>query len=610
MWGVIRQFAGFLRPSGWRFTAFLLSALIEIIVLALAPLSFKFMIDEAIEPNNIHAFWLILAVLGIAGTLGVSCGWLSDRILAKISAMAQQKIRLQLFKRIQRLDTRSSASGANNEIVTRFTVDLPAVDAAMISILTIGLQSLVIIVISTAVLFTLQWGMALVIMAGASIIYLAPYLLGSRARAAFADYRNGLDKMAGDVQESLEGRNVIQGFSLQKSFISRFEERLSSLFISQYRKNKVSAAFDRLPIVSLLAVNFTIIGFGSYLALNGSITLGALVAFFTIYTSMGNSVYNLTAILPSFANAQVSLERLSKLLDDKQSVLGKTEDAIPVTVGELNREGFVENVTETANNRAGQAVVLTQPPFLKADKLRFSYHPGEPVLDGLTFTIPAGTMAAFVGPSGSGKSTILHMLLGLLQQQSGSLTLDQVEFSRIDGEAMRQSVGVVFQESYLFRGTLLYNLKLGKPEATLDEVIEAAQQADIHEFITRLPQGYETLVEEAGSNLSGGQKQRIALARALLRKPPLLLLDEITASLDPISEAAVTSTIRKLTGRHTIIIVSHRLSTIAGADQIFVLKAGRISESGSHLELLKNNGLYASMWSQQMEQANASKAVR
>lgn len=593
MWGVIRQLAGFLRPSGWRFAAFLLSALIEIIVLALAPLSFKFMIDEAIEPNNIDAFWLILAVLGIAGTLGVSCGWLSDRILAKISAMVQQKLRLQLFKRIQRMNIRPGASGTNNEIATRFTVDLPAVDAAMISILTIGLQSLVIIVVSTAVLFTLQWGMALVIVAGASIIYLAPYLLGSRARAAFADYRNGLDKMAGDVQESLEGRNVIQGFSLQTSFISRFEERLSSLFISQYRKNKVSAAFDRLPIVSLLAVNFTIIGFGSYLALNGSITLGALVAFFTIYTSMGNSVYNLTAILPSFASAQVSLDRLSKLLDEKP-----------------DQVDFAANVTETANSGAGQAVVLTQPPFLKADELRFSYHTGEPVLDDLSFTIPAGTTAAFVGPSGSGKSTILHMLLGLLQQQSGSLTLDQVEFSRIDGEAMRQSIGVVFQDSYLFRGTLLYNLKLGKPEATFDEVIEAAQQADIHEFISRLPQGYGTLVEEAGSNLSGGQKQRIALARALLRKPPLLLLDEITASLDPISEAAVTRTIRKLTGQLTIIIVSHRLSTIAGADQIFVLKAGRISESGSHSELLKNNGLYASMWSQQMEQANASKAVR
>lgn len=642
MWGVIRQLAGFLRPCGWRFVLFFLTASVELTVLALAPLSFKFMIDEAIDPNNASAFWLILAVLGIGGIVGVGCGFLSDRLLAKMSAIVQRELRLKMFKQIQRLDTRSEAAGHKNEIVSRFTLDLPAIDGAMMSILTIGLQSLAVITISAAILFTLQWSMALIILAGASVIYLAPYLLGGRARAAFADYRKGLDGMAGDVQESLNGRMIIQGFGLQATFIGRFEARLKSLFVSHYHNNKMAASLDRLPITSLLAVNFTIIGFGSYLALNGHISLGALVAFFTIYTSMGNSVYNLTAILPSFASARVSLDRLSALLLEEEDVRGtevggsgnsgnglnREVRAAAYTAGEqlaaasavaastVNTEAeartrYASNVVEPgADCRAGaQRRGFLRSPSIKADQLRYAYNPGKPVIDGISFAIPAGTTAAFVGPSGSGKSTVLLLLLGLLRAQSGSLTMDRERLSCIDEELFRQSIGVVFQDSFLFRGTLLYNLKLGKPDASLDEVIEAARQADIHEFIAQLPHGYETVVEEDGGNFSGGQKQRIALARALIRKPSLLLLDEMTASLDPLAEAAVLKTIRKLAGQQTMVIVSHRLATIAGADQIFVLENGQIVERGRHEELLERNKLYASMWVRQTEGTESRKYV-
>lgn len=618
MWEVIRQLAAFLRPCSWRFVLFLLAAMVELTVLALAPLSFKFMIDEAITPNDARAFWLILAVLGIAGIIGMSCGWLSDRLLAKMSAIVQQNLRLKMFKRIQQLDSRLSASAHKNEIVSRFTVDLPAIDGAIMAILTIGLQSLAVITISAAILFTLQWGMALVILAGASMIYLAPYLLEGKARSAFSDYRQGLDDMAGDVQESLQGRMVIQGFSLQSSFIARFEGRLQSFFVSHYRKNKMAASLDRLPIISLLAVNFTIIGFGSYLALNGSISLGALVAFFTIYTSMGNSVYNLTAILPSFANARVSLERLSALLEEEKEESALADKLPPSGHSAAKADDTSQRAADEAGPRTSADAAYAQPggalrmrhsPTIQAAQLRYGYSPEKPVLDGVSFTIPAGTTAAFVGPSGSGKSTVLQLLLGLLHAQSGSLTLDQAELGSIGKEAFRQNIGVVFQESFLFRGTLLYNLKLGKPDASLGEVMEAARQADIHEFITGLPQGYETQVEEDGGNLSGGQKQRIALARALLRKPSLLLLDEITASLDPLSEAAVMRTIRKLDGRQTMVIVTHRLASITGVDQIFVLDGGQIVERGRHEELLQGDGLYASMWEQQHEESTPREAL-
>lgn len=570
MWGVIRQLFSFLRPCRGLAVLFLLAAAIEMAVISLAPLSFKFMIDQAIEPRDRGAFFLILVILGTAGVFGVLAGLASDRMLARMGAMVQQNLRLRLFSRMQRLDIDRFQSSRSGEHISRFTVDLPAIEDAMVSILTIGLQSFAVITVSAGILFTLQWSMALVILAGASLIYIVPYLMGNRARAAFSDYRSDLEGMAADVQENVRGQMVVQGFSLQNAAIRKFEDRLKQLFVSHYRKNTMVASLDRLPMISLLLVNFTIIGFGSYLALTERITLGALVAFFTIYTSMGNAVYNLTAILPSFASARVSLDRITELLQQPEKDNGENTGA-----------------------------PLTRNPEIRADKLVFGYPGKEPVLREVSFTVEAGSTVAFVGPSGSGKSTLLQLLLGLRKPSGGRLAIDGADLAAWNGESYRESIGTVFQDSFLFRGTLLDNIRIGKPEASLQEVTEAARQADIHEYISRLPDGYETQVLEDGSNLSGGQKQRIAIARALLRNPCLLLFDEVTSALDPISEAAVSQTIRKLSKQRTVVIVSHRLSAIAGADQIFVMQEGRLVESGRHIELLEKRGLYSTMWERQ-----------
>lgn len=570
MWGVIRQLFSFLRPCRGLAVLFLFAAAIEMTVISLAPLSFKFMIDQAIEPRDRSAFFLILVILGTAGVFGVLAGLASDRMLARMGAMVQQNLRLRLFSRMQRLDIDRFQSSRSGEHISRFTVDLPAIEDAMVSILTIGLQSFAVITISTGILFTLQWSMALVILAGASLIYIVPYLMGNRARAAFSDYRSDLEGMAADVQENVRGQMVVQGFSLQNAAIRKFEDRLKQLFVSHYRKNTMVASLDRLPMISLLLVNFTIIGFGSYLALTERITLGALVAFFTIYTSMGNAVYNLTAILPSFASARVSLDRITELLQHPEKDNGENTGA-----------------------------PLTRNPEIRADKLVFGYPGKEPVLREVSFTVEAGSTVAFVGPSGSGKSTLLQLLLGLRKPSGGRLAIDGADLAAWNGESYRESIGTVFQDSFLFRGTLLDNIRIGKPEASLQEVAEAARQADIHEYISRLPDGYETQVLEDGSNLSGGQKQRIAIARGLLRNPSLLLFDEVTSALDPISEAAVSQTIRKLSKQRTVVIVSHRLSAIAGADQIFVMQEGRLVESGRHIELLEKRGLYSTMWERQ-----------
>lgn len=564
---VIRQMLVFLRPCRGVAFLFLFVFAIENIVISLAPLSFQFIIDYAIVPRDQAAFTLMMIVLSTAGIVGVCAGLVSDRLLARISAVVIRNLRERLFMGMQRLDLERYGANRTGEHVARFTVDLPAIESAMTMLMTIGLQSLIVVSFSTAILFTLQWSMALVILAGACLIYVGPFLLGKRADTAFTAYRNDVDRMAGDVQENARGQMVIQGFSLQNEAIRRFTVGLQQLFQSHYRKNVMSASLDRLPMISLLMVNFTMIGFGSYLALTERITLGALVAFFTIYTSMGNAVYNLTAVVPSFTDAKVSLERILELL----------------------------NQPPPKDEEQSKVPLLSHCPEIVADKLIFGYPGQEPLLQEVSFTIEAGSSVAFIGPSGSGKSTLLHLVMGLRQPLGGRITIDGDDLSSLNNEAYRKCIGAVFQESFLFRGSVLDNIRIAKPEATLQEVIEAAEQADIHEFIASLPNGYDTVVSEDGGNLSGGQKQRIAIARALVRRPSLLLLDEVTSALDPISEAAVNATIKKLSGSRTVVIVTHRLEAITGVDQIFVMNEGRLMESGLHSELMNKDGLYKFM---------------
>ncbi|MCU6708685.1 ABC transporter ATP-binding protein/permease [Paenibacillus sp. J5C_2022] len=572
MLAVIGKLWSFMQSCRSRVALFLLAAAVEMTVLALAPLSFKFIIDRAIIPGDREVFALILLIIGTVGIFGIAAGVVGDRLLAGINAAVQQRLRMRLFSAMQRMGTERFQATPSGEHVSRFSVDLPAIEGAMTSMMTIGLQSLSVVAMSAVVLFSLQWSMALIILLGAALIYLGPQLLERRARSAFAAYREEFGEMTADVGESVRGHAIIQGFSLQQTVMVRFADRLRGLFVSHYRRNAASATLDRVPMVSLLLMNFGIIGFGSYLALTQVITLGDLVAFFTIYTSMGNAVYNLTAVLPSVVDARVSLDRVTELLDMQEVEGGGLQTVLPLQTG----------------------------PKLRMDSLSYAYSDGREALKRVSLTIEAGSTVAFVGPSGSGKSTLLQLLLGLREPSEGTLLLNEADLRALDGELYRSCIGAVFQEPFLFRGTLLDNIRIGKPDSSMEEVAAAAQQADIASYIEALPDGYMTKVSEDGGNLSGGQKQRIALARALLRNPALLLLDEVTSALDPLSEAAVGRTISKLSrGKRTIVIVSHRLATIANADRIFVLRDGEVAEWGTHDELRKKRGLYDQMWEQQ-----------
>lgn len=568
---VLKNLFHYMRPYKLLSALFFFTLLLDLAFVSLAPLSFKIIIDKAIEPKDMDYFLFVMIVLGISGVVCLSAGVFSDFALAKLNTRVQDNLRKKLFAHLQRVHIGFFQQSRSGDLVSYFSVDLPAIERAMSIILTTGIQSLTVVLISMIVLFYLEWSMALIILVGALVIMAGPYLLSRRAQAINADYKEQLSAMTSEVHENMKAQKVIKGFNLQSAMIHKFNDRLKSLFVSSYHKNVMNAQLERIPMISLLLINFSIIGFGSYLALKGHITVGSLVAFFTMYTSMGNAVFNLTFTLPVFTDAQVSIERIQKLLDEPEEPAGGS----------------------------ASAQLDSKRPAIDVDHVTFGYRKDQPVLKEVSLHIPAGSTAAFVGSSGSGKSTMVQLLLGFYEPDKGHIQINNASLDALNRATYRDRIGVVFQDNFLFHGTLLENIRLSKPDATREEIMEAAKKAEIHDTIMSFPDGYDTMVLDEGSNFSGGQRQRLAIARAILRDPSLLLLDEATSALDPISEASINQTFEELSHNRTVVTVTHRLASITGADQIFVFDQGKLVDSGSHVQMLERGGFYKMLWEKQ-----------
>lgn len=569
---VIKSLLSYLRSYKLLTSLFLLALLFDLTFISLAPLSFTFIIDKAVEPRDLDYFFFILKVLVSTGVICIGMGILSDYALARLHTRVQEDLHKRVFEHIQHLPISYFQKNRSGDLVAFFSVDLPAIGRVMNVLLTTGIQSFFVVIVSTVVLFYLQWSMAVLILVGALVIFIGPYLFGPRARKANEDDLQQFTHMTSELQENMKAQNVIKGYHLQAAMIEKFSSRLQLLSATGYHRQLVNQQLERIPLISLLFINLTIIGLGSYLALTGKITVGALVAFFTMYTSMGNSVFGLTFIIPAFTEARVSMERIADLLAQ-------------------SREASGELIPFSSENQCQADVHV--------DHVTFGYEAKQPVLKEVSLHIPSGSRAAFVGSSGSGKSTMLQLLLGFYDPQLGQVKINGVSLADWNRGAFRERIGVVFQDNFLFHGSIYDNIRISRPQATREEVIAAAKKAEIHDFVSSLPEGYETMVLDEGSNFSGGQRQRIAIARAILRDPPILLLDEATSALDPISEASINRTFEDLAKGRTVISVTHRLAAIAGYDQIFVFDQGKLVDQGSHQEMLDSGGFYKALWEKQ-----------
>jgi ATP-binding cassette subfamily B protein len=401
------------------------------------------------------------------------------------------------------------------------------------------------------------------------VLFVVVYSYTRRIKKASRAVRKKEGEMVSVMQEVLSSIRVVKAFAREEYEERRLEEEsLESVEIAM-RARSLKAKLS--PLVGLIVAVGTamVLWFGGRMALSGpGLSAGSLVVFIMYLTKMYKPMQELSKMTDTYSKASIGYERIQEVID--------TDGEIKDLPGARPARRFKGNI--------------------EFDKVNFAYYPDRPILRDLSFKIEAGQVAALVGPTGAGKSTIISLISRFYDPISGVVKIDGQDIRGFQQKSLRQQMSFVLQETLLFHGTIWYNIAYGKPDATRREILRAAEMANAQEFIDQLPEGYNTMVGERGVTLSGGQRQRIAIARAIIRNTPILILDEPSSGLDAVSEKLVFEALDRLMEGRTSIVIAHRLSTIRRANVIFVVQDGTIVESGKHEELLNSGGLYSELY--------------
>ncbi|MGB8860787.1 MAG: ATP-binding cassette domain-containing protein [Ilumatobacteraceae bacterium] len=564
-----------LRPYKWRQLEVFGYMLFSLAFGAAYPFVSRALIDTAIPSGEWAQVFTLLLVLGGAFVVSVVASIRESYQSTHISGAVVNDLRSQIYDRVQDLPMSWFASRSQGEVLSRLFSDVGAVQSSLTQAIGTGIFQTLSLVVSSVILMTLEWRLGLIVLLGAPLVALIYRSMSEGARAKSMTVHEDSSTMFTIAAENYQAQTVVKVFDLGDHERSRFQRASDRLFRSQKRMALYSELFGASVNVFVTVLRLVVMGVGAWMIFDGSFSIGGLVAFLGVVGEVLGPVTGLVGLGQSFQEASGALTR-------------------------------VQEIRGLQPERPDDPQRLQLAPFADRIELRdvsFLYNGRHLALDGIDLTIRAGERVAFVGRSGSGKSTLMRLLMRLDEPTSGSLRVDGVELGTTRLRDWRSQLGVVMQESFLFDVTLQENIALGMPGATDEAVRQAARTAEVDEFVSRLPRGYETMVGERGGALSGGQRQRVAIARALVRDPRVLLLDEATSALDPQTERQIAATLARA-GRHrTTIAVTHRLAAVADFDTIVVIDAGRIVERGAHGALLALGGVYAGLWAEQQTMA-------
>lgn len=529
---------------------------------------FKIVIDDMLIPHRLDLFLPIaLAYVGLtllSGVLGfarrVISTWVSERFLLIL--------RSDVFRHIQGLSLGFFERRRLGDVLSRVTGDVDAVETFLLSGIVNALGQVARLGIYVGLLLVLRWELTLVALVAAPLFFLTARRFAKLIRAASRERRRRSGSISAVAEETLGNIALVQAYNRQDWEHARFQRESVGRYHAAMASTRIGALYGpAVDFVELLG-GLVVMGLGAWELVHGRLTFGGLIVFLTLLSRLYGPIQSMSGLGNTFYAASAAAERIIELLDQRPQVTD------PVTPRPLGRA------------RGG----------IEFDDVTFRYPEVEaPALSGVSFEVAPGATLALVGASGAGKSTVAKLLLRFYDPDDGAVRLDGLDLRDLALTDLRENVAVVLQETLVFHGTVRENIAYGRPEASEAEILAAARAADAHEFITRFPDGYDTLVGQRGRLLSGGQRQRLAIARAMVRDAPVLILDEPTTALDAESSQRIMGPLRLLMADRTTIIISHNLLTVRDADQIVLLDQGRIVAHGTHTELLLRSSVYAGL---------------
>jgi ATP-binding cassette subfamily B protein len=574
----------------------------------LMPLSLKFFIDEVMESDERTEFSTVIIVLGLAGLVtSITAVWY-ERKDAEVTAAIVADIRRRLFRHIQNLTADYFSRTRTGEITARFSNDLTTVEETVLHAANWGVLPFAELVAGIILLFFLAWPLALLALLIFPIALIGPRLIAPRAIEASYDLKRAQAGMLGVVNEQVSASSVVKAFGLQRMGRRWFNLRSDAVRTSMTRSTFLGTMVERSVTIAMLMLHLCVFGVGAWLTFNEMISLGAFVTFEGVFWEISYNVAHLMQFVPVVIHSAGAVRHIEEVL--QQPVEAPEEGEIEA-LERLQTSIRFENVSFSYGAMAdkddeGDAEEGEDDEDDEDEDEDEDEDVDALQIDNLSLYIEAGRHVAIVGPSGAGKSTLINLLLRLYEPTAGRIRIDGTDVASVAPDALRRQMAVVFQDSILFSTTIMENIRLGRTDATDEEVMAAAQAAEMHKFITSLPLGYETIVGERGASLSGGQRQRIAIARAVLRDPAILLLDEATSALDQTTENAILRTLRRVGQGRTMIFVTHRLTTVTDFDDIIVMRDGRAAQRGTHAQLVAKKGLYRQLWADQQRRSSGA----
>jgi ATP-binding cassette subfamily B protein len=587
-----------LKPHRRALTIGLLAVVGEGLTNLLEPWPLKIVIDNVLKSHPLPG-WIVhwigplagadkltilkyaaLAALAIA-IVGALCSYTEKYLTTSVGQWVMHDLRLRLYSHIQRLSLSYHDNKQTGDLVSRVTSDIDAIQSFIASGLLGALINSLTLVGMVVVMFCLNWRFTLIALSIAPALFVVVYTYTRRIKKAARAVRKKEGEIVSVIQEVLSSIRVVKAYAREDYEQTRLEEEsLESVEIALHARG-LKARLAPLVTILVAAGTSMVLWFGARMALAGSLSTGDLVVFIMYLKQMYKPMQELSKMTDAWSKAEVGYERIEEVLETD----GEVQD-LPGARPAPRLKGQIE-----------------------FDHVGFSYQSDYPVLRDVSFRIDPGQVAALVGPTGAGKTTIISLIPRFYDPTSGEVRVDGADVRKFQMHSLRQQMSFVLQETLLFHAPIWNNIAYGKPGASRAEILRAAEMANAHEFIEKMPQGYDTRIGERGVTLSGGQRQRIAIARAIIRDTPILILDEPSTGLDAAAEKLVFEALDRLMEGRTSIVIAHRLSTIRRAGAIFVVKDGEIAESGIHEELMKTGGLYSELYELQFgEEAHAGTA--